>query len=657
MPSPTNSPQLHTMASPKKQNRFALLVGVDLYLDDGSRKLPDGGPVSLSHLQGAINDVNSIEAILRDRFQFNDFTILTSSSSTGSSVPSEPEDKRPTHANIKKAFDEIYKKANPGDVFVFYFAGHGALLDATPNSPNYGREKDRCLMTSDYCLRNPAIRGWELNEWLYQFNDKNVRVVVLLDSCYSGGSWRNDVRFRSPENWTPPPNLPADEASVQGIQRKPGHRDGDLGVCWDINPKDFTLVAACESTEKAAEKNEDNSVHGAFTLALKKYFQSSSNASNSTYRVVRDGAADQLASWDLSQKPQVFGQDRLAFLEDYEPFLATPIIATVKNGIFSLPVGQVHGINPGAEFVTTSTRPKVVVSIKEVDDHSSTADVQIGTVQDLSNPIELIPSRWSSRETFEVVMDPGLEDKFRETLPNELRMRIAGNIRFSEDFTPVKNRDPKAICFWLRTNKAGGIDILGPEQLVGAQGPVRGWKSEGKTEKERAIDSARAIAHLFRFGQILHLRSQSQDTAPFRVSFESDSSNNRKIRYVFENDENEDLYFAVLILSPGFHVKQLFPVNDALQLAPARNRRSFLFSLAVPDKLRPSEVQGQHYAYRDIIRTVVTKGGSSSLKSMELPDIWSTDRWDEKRLEALDRGERLLEDFSWWIQDDEKFTV
>jgi hypothetical protein len=42
---------------------------------------------------------------------------------------------------------------------------------------------------------------------------------------------------------------------------------------------------------------------------------------------------------------------------------------------------------------------------------------------------------------------------------------------------------------------------------------------------------------------------------------------------------------------------------------------------------------------------------------MELPDIWSTDRWDEKRLEALDRGERLLEDFSWWIQDDEKFTV
>lgn len=645
------------MTSQPTQNRFALLVGVDTYLGDGSRKLPNGESVSLSHLKGATNDVNIIEAILRKPFQFNDFTILTSYPSTDSSVPSEPKDKRPTHANIKKAFDDICKKAKSGDVFFFHFSGHGALLPTINSSPDDGRANDPSLMTVDYCLGNPAVRGWELNEWLHRLNDKKVRVIVLLDSCYSGGSHRNDVRFRSPENWTPPPNLPSDETSAQGTQSKPGHRDADLEVSWDINPEDFTLMAACQSREKAAEKDEDGIAYGAFTLALSKYFRNHSDTSNSAYRVVRDRAADQLALWNLSQKPQVFGRDRLAFFEDYEPILATPISATVENGTFFLPVGEVHGINLGAEFVTTSTRPKVVVSIKEVNDHSSTADVQIGTVQDLSNPIELIPSRWSSREIFEVVMDPGLEDEFRETLPNELRMRIAGNIRFSEDFTPVKNRDPKAICFWLGTNKAGGIDILGPEQLVGAQEPVRGWKSEGKTDKERAIDSARAIAHLFRFGQILRLRSQSQDTAPFRVSFESDSSNNRKIRHVFENDDKEELYFAVLVLSPGFHVKQLFPPNDALQLVPAGNRKSFLFSLAAPDELKRCEVQDQHYTYRDIIRTVVTKGGSSSLKSMEMPDIWSTVKWDEKRLEALDRGERLLEDFSWWIQDDEKFTV
>ncbi|KAK8031898.1 hypothetical protein PG990_001632 [Apiospora arundinis] len=653
------------MASPAVQARFALLVGVNSYLHDGSRRLPNDNIVSLTNLQGAVNDVRTIHTLLRHEFQFNDFTVLTSSPSPlDPRIPSESDDKWPTYVNIKKAFDNIYDKARSGDVFLFHFSGHGAPLCTTPSSPADGRSNDPSLMTADYCCGKPAIRGWELNEWLRRFNEKNVRVIVLLDSCYSGGAWRNDGRFRSPDNWTPPPNLPADEAAVQGTQKKPGHRDGDLGECWDINPKAFTLVAACQSTEMAAERHEDGAAHGAFTLALKTYFQDPSNASTPTYRSICDRATGLLASWNLSQKPQVFGRDKLAFLEDYEPFLFNPIAGVLQNGVVSISVGRIHGFSKRTEFITTSTSSKLVVSISELDDHRSRAEIVSGFINDPSPFIELVPFRWSVKETLEVVIDPNLGQQFRKELIGGLGKRIAGDIQYPGESGLAENRGHKAIWFQVGSNENGSIDIFGPEQLVGGPGPVRGWKTRGESDNEKARESARAIAHLVRFGQILHLRNESQDTAPFRVTFESENSGNQhKVHCVFQNVEDEELHFAVLILSSGFHVKQLFPSTDTLYAVPLRGRKSFSFTLTVRDELRRNAGKDRQHRYRDIIRTVVTRGKSLSLKSMELPDIWNADQWDKQRSSdpggsgGLGRDANLLEDFSWWIQDDQKFTA
>ncbi|KAK8115633.1 hypothetical protein PG984_012135 [Apiospora sp. TS-2023a] len=229
-------------------NKYALLVGADLYLNDDSRQHTDGKPVSLPTLQGAVNDVEGIQAILRDRFRFDKPTVLTCSPSpTDPRIPSEPEDNWPTYWRY----------------LLFHFSGHGASLHTTELSPQDGRSEDPSLMTADYGRGEPAVRGWQLNTWLQDLNSKNVRVIVLLDSCHSGGAWRTGGRFRSPENWTPPPNLPADEEAAQGTQRKPGHRDGDLEECWDINPRGFTLMAACQSKQKAAERDEDGAAYGA----------------------------------------------------------------------------------------------------------------------------------------------------------------------------------------------------------------------------------------------------------------------------------------------------------------------------------------------------------------------------------------------------------
>jgi len=636
--------------------RFALLVGVDFYQNDKTRRLPNNDPVSLGHLEGAVNDIKFFQKLLQSRYQFKSVCTLTSSASLNNpSVPIEPEHDWPTHANIKGAFENIYNKANSEDIFFFQFSGYGASLKPAPNSPKDGRMKDLSLITADYCCGRPAIRGWELNEWLWRFLEKGVRVIVLLDSCYSGGAWRtgSQSRFRSPENWTPPPNLPADEAAVQGLQRKLGHRDGELDICWDLNPRDFTLMTACQNTEKAAEQNENGIVYGAFTLALIKYLQDPSNPPAPTYYAICDHTTNQLALWNLSQIPQVFGQDRLAFLEDYEPSSATLIFGELKDGIVSLPVGKVHGINKGSEFITVLTGFKTIFSISELYDLESKTKIVKGSAQNLSQSIRVIPYRWSSEKTLNIIMDPELKRSFREMVISHLRNRITGNIQYTKGTESTENKYSKAAWFRLGVKEDGGIEIFGPKQVLGYQGPVRGWKTSGGTNDERAKESAIALAHLFRFGQIVHLQNKSEDAAPFQVTVNPQPGKNTMnvLDVLFQNNGDKELYFAVVILSPGFHVKQLFPTTDTLQAVLPGGRSRVSFFLTVPAELKHDKASDQQHGYRDIVRTVVTRGRNLSLKNMELPDIWNADQGENKRTRGLARDANLLDPFSWWIRD------
>ena len=206
------------------------------------------------------------------------------------------------------------------------------------------------------------------------------------------------------------------------------------------------------------------------------------------------------------------------------------------------------------------------------------------------------------------------------------------------------------------------IDIFGPAPLIGYDGPVRGLE----LKYQEAADSARAIAHLFRFEQILNLRHKiSKDNPPFEVILEPESRGisgtpfreEESLTYTFKNNSDTELYFTVMTLSLGFHVKQLFPEWNYPATMPKGTSRSFDFSLHVPDNLKGSGSNAQDHTHRDIIRTVVTQGEGTSLKSLELPDIWETFDPLKSRYTytgGLRRYASLVteKDVRWWIQDD-----
>ncbi|KAJ2998343.1 hypothetical protein NUW58_g358 [Xylaria curta] len=714
------------MASPSAPKRFALLVGVDLYLNNGARKFENGQPVSLRHLEGAANDVNKMKSLLQDPFKFNSIRTLTCSPSpTNHLVPNEPTDSWPTYNNIKRELDNIYQDASPGDMLIFHYSGHGALLQTTEESPQDGRQTDASLMTADYCCGELAIRGWELNKWLRKFNEKGIRIIVLLDTCFSGGAWRDDRTYRSPGWNEPPPNntgtsrgedktetttevpppnntgtsrgkdktettteVPQDQGNTPGQTKKPGSRDGDLDACWDFNPKDLTLMTACRPTQKAAEQEEKGVVYGAFTLAITKCLQDTLFP-NSTYQAIRDRTASLIESWDLAQNPQAFGQDRLVFLGDYEPISSAMILGRLEEGIVSLPVGKIHGIGRGAEFAAVLPGSEVIVSVSQTSHLESKASITKGSVQDLSQFTQFIPCRWSSEKTLKIIVDPKLGSDFQNGLSRHLSDRIAGDIQYESpqnehselawlwigllflkqivcrfwywitggtqpEVKSTKNGEAEATWFRLSVKEDRGIEIFGPQQLLGNQGPVCGWEARGETDDEKARESAAALAHLFRFGQIVHLRSECDMPAPFQVTIEP-AANARKFKYKFLNCSPTKLQFSVFILGPGFDVDQLFPSNGALLVVSPRQEVPFSFELIVPDKLK--EANGRQSKQRDIIRTIVIAGEATvSLRSMELPHIWESAQWGTGSGAGPGRDARLPDDLDWWIQDEHMFT-
>ncbi|KAI1074280.1 caspase domain-containing protein [Whalleya microplaca] len=631
--------------------RFALLVGVDLYLKGGSR-MSNGITPSVNNLRGCVNDVTAIQELLRTQFQLHNPYVLTSSpSAANSEIPKEPQTRWPTYYNIKRDIDKVFELASAGDTFLFYYAGHGSRLKTTSKSPS-GRSRDPSLLPNDYYIGYPALRGWELNMWFKRLHEeKNVHVVVILDSCYSAGSWRNDGTLRTPQDTLTPSNLPIDETAIQEAFTGPNYRDGELDVSWDINPQRFTVMAACQKDQSASEKVVDDWTRGAFTFALLEHFNQWPVAT-STYRDIRD----QIENDITPQKPQVYGRDRLVFLTQQELFEISPVLVGVEGNVASFPIGRVHGVKKGAEFTPYPPMIGVVFRVKTVDDFQSQATVPQRLVGTLGRQIKVFPSKWGSDKTLEILVETNLPDAFRMDLRKGLMARVRGNIKAFKANEPERDHN-RAVRFRVATQGDGSINIFGPDRVIGYKGPVRGLNIRGHNHSEQAIHSAQVISHLFRFEQILNLKNEaSQCRAPFHVSLQRKPYEKNAYTFTFNSAHQAELYFTVLSLGPGYNIKQLYPPEDCPESVPGHNRCSFSFRLTIPNELLQYD-KGLKCVHRDIIRTIVTKEKKLSYKSLELPAIWNANQvGDYDTVDDPDRDADLISEFAWWIHDKELFS-
>ena len=319
---------------------YALLVGIDAYPD--------------RPLSGAVADVDAAREFLDRR-------------APGAQVR-ELHDGSATRRAVVDGFRTHLASAGPGDVALFWFSGHGRRARV----PDLHRwvEPDGWLQTlvcaDSGHLRadgtaTPDLLDKELSLLLAEVAARGPHVVVVLDSCRSGGATRDlpcsGVVTRSLEPVAPaPPGV-----YLPGL-------DGYLPPPGDTH----VLLAAARAYEKAAELPIGGAVRGVFSHALLGALASA--GTTATYRELLAMAHSRMLGFGLPQHP-VLMPDHAGPAD--QPFLGGAVTAPAPFRLrlgavdWEVDAGRCHGLpEPTADappLFTVAGRPDQVLRVDAVD--------------------------------------------------------------------------------------------------------------------------------------------------------------------------------------------------------------------------------------------------------------------------------------------------
>lgn len=138
-------------------------------------------------LEGAVNDANLLYEALHYHIGIprTNITKLTNTEAT--------------KQNIRQQWYTLVKNAEAGSTLIFSFSGHGYQEpdhDGDEALRDPGDKEDEVLLLGGFSTQNPEqlaerIIDDELAVWFKAAEKKNLRVIYLADTCYSGDSSRN----------------------------------------------------------------------------------------------------------------------------------------------------------------------------------------------------------------------------------------------------------------------------------------------------------------------------------------------------------------------------------------------------------------------------------------------------------------------------------
>ncbi len=249
------------------ETRRALLIGIDIYQPTRTESPASGTQETVKetgtassvdrpvqrrggwyNLDGAVNDAEAMREVLIARYGFlpDNIRILRNQEATRERILTE----------IRQ---HLIESATPGDVYLFYYAGHGSQV--TNSQSTEPDKKDETIVPADANQGVWDIRDKELRRLFNDVLDKGASLIVILDSCHSGSVARGLVQTEK-ARFLPPD--PRDVATVVGSEPPdPRPAPEERGALVFSAAQDFQI--AHEATDE-----ELGTKHGAFTLALLK---------------------------------------------------------------------------------------------------------------------------------------------------------------------------------------------------------------------------------------------------------------------------------------------------------------------------------------------------------------------------------------------------
>jgi pimeloyl-ACP methyl ester carboxylesterase len=282
------------------QKIYALLVGIDHY------------PASVPSLQGCVNDINAIETYLQHRVnsEASHLQLLTLKNQDA------------TRQAVIDGFRQHLCQAEPDDVAIFYYSGHGSQEKSPPEF--WHLEPDR-LDETLVCYDSRTETGWdladkELAKLLAEVSQKNPHLIVILDCCHSGSGTRNvrlqetgvrrletDKRQRPLDSFL----FSATEAATFSNSRSPEQNPSG----WKLPQGRYVLMSACRDCEEAKEFYGDGQHRGAFSYFLTETLQKANGTlsyrdlfkrANAIVRCRVSAQSPQLEATDLTDLDQPF---------------------------------------------------------------------------------------------------------------------------------------------------------------------------------------------------------------------------------------------------------------------------------------------------------------------------------------------------------------
>lgn len=285
-------------------------------------------------LRGCINDANNMKAMLASHGF--DITMLLESAATTD--------------NIKGALLGLVHGAQPGDVLVFHYSGHGSQLPSSVEADGY----EEIICPYDLDWKTKVITDDYLKSVFNQVPN-GVNCTVILDCCNSGDGLDTAVPDVVPVtdtvdnpsgaivvtngNGTVTTTTDGDTVTVSYSSKflPPPHEVANIvknqePVIWkasrDLNASSI-LIAACKSYQTSADAYIAGSYQGAATYAL---LQNVAKNSKITYRQLIAGMQNFMNDYRFTQTPELDGAEVLkdkVFLEPFPtvdlPPVTTPI--------------------------------------------------------------------------------------------------------------------------------------------------------------------------------------------------------------------------------------------------------------------------------------------------------------------------------------------
>ncbi len=252
-------------AAPAPAAVRTLFVGIDDYAN--AAPAGSGPPGGFYKLQGSVGDALLVRQTLIDRYKLTADDYAPGRCPKAVAPTMTLTDRCATRAAMLGALIGQVAAAAPGDIVLFFYAGHGSTSAETGGyeqaTGSDGKRRNSTILSVDARGGGvPDILDVELRDIIDHAAARGVGVVTIFDSCHSGTATRDTRSFhlRDAPEGTP-------------VAREP------LGLAAKLPPRPFATprpirvhLAAAGDAETAKEVPwaADGQYHGLFTTALVK---------------------------------------------------------------------------------------------------------------------------------------------------------------------------------------------------------------------------------------------------------------------------------------------------------------------------------------------------------------------------------------------------